>query len=168
MRDLKKKREQISETKHHRLFHNEVSSDVKSNTSTAYYESSSSDEADCIGVTFSTIILSSDWLTSNSWKRHNSKKCEEKDNMGILTQLISLRTKVEVVFEPTSPLQNSLISSGVAVSPACNLIKIIFRSDKGDSKHKDVSDIMMLMLPAQYIKRRLFRTSSQSEYRIGK
>ena len=167
MRDLKKKGTDI-ETKRHRLFHNEVSSGVKSNASTAYYESSSSDEADCIGGTFSIIILSSDWLTSNSWKRHNSKKCEEKDNMGILTQLISLRTKVEVVFKPTSPLQNSLISSGVAVSPACNLIKIIFRSDKGDSKHKDVSAIMMPMLPAQYIKRRLFRTSSQSEYRIGK
>ena len=54
------------ETKYHRLFHNEVSSDIKSNASTAYYESSSSDEADCIGVTFSIIILSSDWLTSNS------------------------------------------------------------------------------------------------------
>ena len=81
MRDLEKK-EQIFETKHHRLFHNEVSSDVKSNASTAYYKSSSSDEADCIGVTFSTIILSSDWLTSNGWKRRNLKKCEKKKQHG--------------------------------------------------------------------------------------
>ena len=76
MRDLKKKGTDI-ETKHHRLFHNEVSSDVKSNASTAYYESSSSDEADCIGVTFSTIILSSDWLISTAGKgaiRRNVKK----------------------------------------------------------------------------------------------
>ena len=88
--------------------------------------------------------------------------------MGILMQSISLRTNVEVVFKPTSPLQNSLISSGVAVSPGCNLRKIICRSDKGDSKHHDVFDIMMPMLTAQYIKRLLFMTSSQSEYRIGK